>query len=77
MAIIDELKTRMEFDKETILKCYPCASTWIKDLIFIQKAIDIIKACEWLEENMVCDNDPNIIPNMIKDFRKAMEEEQI
>lgn len=44
-----------------------------------QRAIDIDRAIEWLEMNLeywLCDNDLHIIPEVIKDFRKAMEDEK-
>lgn len=72
MAIIDELKTRMEFEKEAILKCYPCASTCIEALICAQKAIDIAIIPQLYVRWVMIDGEK---PTWYEYATKAMEEQ--
>ena len=43
------------------------------DIVTEQKAIDIDKACEWLEERLQCGVHPQSPYGFAKEFRKEME----
>ena len=44
------------------------------DIVTEQKAIDIDKACKWLEERVQCGVHPQRAYGFAEEFRKAMEE---
>ena len=45
------------------------------DIVAEQKAIDIDKACKWLEERVQCGVHPQRAYGFAEEFRKAMEEQ--
>ena len=52
----------------------PTAMTAYMDGATEQKAIDIDKACKWLEERVQCGVHPQSAYGFAEEFRKAMEE---
>ena len=59
-------------DCDTCTKCYNYRR--YVDIVTEQKAIDIDKACKWLEERVQCVVHPQIAYGFAEERRKAMEE---
>lgn len=80
MKLIEELEALKQFNKDTLLKCYPCASNLIEQLIYVtelkQKAIDIDKAWQFIEVTIIREGHASeyFVKEMNRRFKKAMEE---
>lgn len=84
MKSIEERAKEFSQDYEIIPKGIDCGNCdtcgkcedYIRyvDIVTEQKAIDIEKACEWLESYIACGVSPEGTYSFVARFRKAMEE---